>query len=347
MTARSPWRVRLILVVLGILLIGILIARVGVSEIAAELSRLGPRSLLILAPYALGTALAGLPFAWLLAHRVRLPAGAAISSRFAASGANALLPFLGFAGEPCRLLWLPNQEHPSGLAAIILDRLLYNFAGGVLLLIGAGVSLTTVLPPAVSVLAAVVAAFIMAFTVLLTHAARRWGIGQGVHGLIGRFLGRAYGKRELGAQVDVELRALLLEQPRRWLWRGLGLHVGARALLGVEVYVALWSLDAPTLVRHAVVLATVPVVTSLFASAIPSQIGVQEGAQALACAALGFDPALGIALVLLQRLRQLAFVPLTPVLIAAARARSAEPDTAPKPALPRVLTKRDVNTSRR
>jgi hypothetical protein len=277
----------------------------------------------MLVPYALGTALAAFPFAWLLQGRVHLRASATIGSRFAASGANALLPFLGFAGEPCRLLWLPSHAHPSGLAAIVIDRLLYNFAGGLLLLFGAGVALSTRLSPTVALLAAVTAVFIMLLTVLVILAVLRWGIGAGVHGLIGRFLGSAYGERELGVQVDTAMRALL-RRPKRLLVRGLALHILGRAVLGVEVYVALWSLDAPTLVRDAVVLATVPVVTSLFASAIPSQIGVQEGAQALACAALGFDPALGLALVLLQRLRQLAFVPLTPLLIAGARSRNTD-----------------------
>ena len=346
MRARSPWRVRVILALLGIVLIWILVERIGVSAIAAELDRLGPRSFLMLVPYGLGTALAAFPFALLLRGRVQLAASAAIASRFAASGANALLPFLGFAGEPCRLLWLPNHAHPSGLAAIVIDRLLYNFAGGLLLLVGAGVALTTRLPLTVTALAAVVAVFIMLLTVLITLAALRWGIGAGVHGLIGRFLGGAYGERELGVQVDTAMRALL-RKPKGLLVRGLWLHVLGRAVLGVEVYIALWSLDAPTLVRDAVVLATVPVVTSLFASAIPSQIGVQEGAQALACAALGFDPALGLALVLLQRLRQLAFVPLTPLLIAGARSRNAERTVSEKHVLPQPLPEGEVHPSRR
>lgn len=346
MRARSPWRVRVILVVLGIVLIWVLVARIGVSAIAGELSRLGPRSFLMLVPYALGTALAAFPFGWLLREHVHLRTSATIASRFAASGANALLPFLGFAGEPCRLLWLPNHAHPIGLAAIVVDRLLYNFSGGLLLLFGAGVALTTRLPLTVTLVAALIAVFIMLFTVLLTLAALRWGIGAGVHGLIGRFLGGAFGERELGVQVDAGMRALL-RRPKGLLVRGLALHFLGRVVLGVEVYVALWSLDAPTLVRDAVVLATVPVVTSLFASAIPSQIGVQEGAQALACAALGFDPALGLALVLLQRVRQLAFVPLTPLLIAGARSRSADRPASDKRVLGPPLSDGEAHPSRR
>ena len=51
-------------------------------------------------------------------------------------------------------------------------------------------------------------------------------------------------------------------------------------------------------------------------SFVPGQIGLQEGASALVAAALGIGPATGIALVFLQRLRQLVFVPLAGLLIA-------------------------------
>jgi hypothetical protein len=43
---------------------------------------------------------------------------------------------------------------------------------------------------------------------------------------------------------------------------------------------------------------------------------LQEGVQALVAAALGIGPAAGLTLVLLQRVRQLLFVPLSGVLIA-------------------------------
>jgi len=321
MSTRSPWRVRGMLVVLGLVLIAAFVARIGPSAIAAELSRLGPESLLILVPYALGTALSALPWAWLLPKRIRPRTSSVIASRFAASGANALLPLFGFAGEPSRLLWLPRGAHAAGLAAIVVDRLLYNATGGLLLCVGAAVALTTRLPVLVSAAAALTAVLTVAFTFLIFHAVSRWGIGGGVQRILHRVLGISHRDRELGAKVDDGIRTLL-RKPRRAMLAGVLQHSVARVVLSVEVYVALWSLHAPTGLRDAIVLSTVPVATSLVASSIPSQIGVQEGAQALVCAALGFDPAIGLVLVLLQRVRQLAFLPLTPLLIAAARAQS-------------------------
>ena len=76
----------------------------------------------ILLPYAAGTALSAAPWAWLLPPRQRPGWEQTLAGRFAASGANALLPFFGLAGEPCRLLWLEPSARAEGLAAIVTTR---------------------------------------------------------------------------------------------------------------------------------------------------------------------------------------------------------------------------------
>jgi lysylphosphatidylglycerol synthase-like protein len=314
-------RVRIVPVVLGLLLIPVFVVRIGLDAIVAELQRLGPETLLILAPYALGTALSAFPWAWMLDEDIRPRASGTVASRFAASGANALLPLFGFAGEPCRLLWLRADCRAVGLAAIVVDRLLYNSAGGLLLIAAAVAALGTRLGVARSASAALLGLVILGSSFVVIYAISHWGIGRRVHGILRRFLGSSYAEPELGTRVDVSLRALL-KTPGRVMLQNLGVHFLARVVQGVEVYVALWALRAPTSVADAIVLAAVPIATSVFASSIPSQIGVQEGAQSLVCAALGHSPALGLVLVLLLRLRQLAFVPLTPLLIAAARPHS-------------------------
>jgi len=134
----------------------------------------------------------------------------------------------------------------------------------------------------------------------------------------------------LGFDPALGLVLVLLQRLRQLAFVPLTLllHLVARVVSSAEVLVALWSLHAPTRLADAVVLSSVPIATSLVASSIPSQVGVQEGAQAFVCSALGFDPALGLVLVLLQRLRQLAFVPLTLLLLSAAHPRKA-PRAAP------------------
>ena len=65
---------------------------------------------------------------------------------------------------------------------------------------------------------------------------------------------------------------------------------------------------------------TAPIASGVFASSIPSQLGVQEGVLSFTCSALGMPAALGIALALLLRFRQLVFVSITPLLLGLARA---------------------------
>jgi len=310
---------RLLPLLLGVLLIAAFVARIGVPAIVDQLRQLGPEALLVLLPYAAGTALSGLPWAWLLAHRHRPPAGAAIASRFAASGANSLLPFFGLAGEPCRLLWLPSMARAEGLAAIVVDRLLYNSMNGLWLVLGAAAALTTQLSPLASGLAAAVGVAVCALSLLALRAIARWKMARGLQRILRRVLGDAYRDPEVAARVDDAIARLLEPQARPMLVRGLLLHFVARVVMSAEVLVALWSLRAPTTLAEAVVLSSVPIATSVIASSIPSQVGVQEGAQAFVCAALGYEPALGLVLVLLGRMRQLAFMPVTLLLLAAAR----------------------------
>jgi uncharacterized protein (TIRG00374 family) len=320
MSSRSS--LRFVPLLIGVLLIPAFVARIGVHAILDQLSRLGPEALVLLLPYAAGTALSGLPWAWLIEQSQRPRWGAAIASRFAASGANALLPFFGLAGEPCRLLWLPRAASADGLAAIVVDRLLYNSIGGLWLVVGAAAALSTRLSHLTSGIAASVGVLIFGVSLLALFAISHWGMAGRLQRVLRRLIGSANADPELGARVDRLIRGLLEAKGRPTLVRGLLLHLVARVVSSAEVLVALWSLHAPTRLADAVVLSSVPIATSLVASSIPSQVGVQEGAQAFVCSALGFDPALGLVLVLLQRLRQLAFVPLTLLLLSAAHPRA-------------------------
>jgi hypothetical protein len=315
---RSPVNVRLAAIALGFGLLVVLINHVGPRTVAAQMGRVGPRILWLAVPYAAGTIVGAFPWSLLLPRAAQPPMGALFAGRFAASGANALLPFFGLAGEPSRLLWLAPEHRASGFAAIVIDRVLYNSASALLLLLGALVALTTALPVPLAAGAAGIAIATIVVTVAIAVAAARFGIGVRTQALLARLFGRPGAGTGFGTAVDDAL-VTLVRGPRGRLCAGLFVHLVGRALLAAEILVALWALDIPVGLTAAIVLAVVPIALSLFVSMIPSQIGVQEGAQALIAAALGLTPALGVSLVLLQRLRQLVFIALTPVLLALAR----------------------------
>jgi hypothetical protein len=336
----SGWTpARVAILALGVALVVAFVARAGVSDVVAELRRAGAKALWLFVPYAAGTALGAFPWGALLPRGVRPPPLALIQSRFAASSANSLLPFFGSAGEPSRLLWLSQRARARGLAAVAVDRLLYNSANGVLLLAGALVAmLATPLPNALAWTAFGVGLLTLGATPLGFFLVARFGVGAKVQKLLGPLLGQKARSSEFGHCVDAELLSILRE-PERPLWTGAALHLAGRVVLAAEIPVGLWALGADYGPSQALVLAVVPIALSLVFSSVPGQLGIQEGAQALMAPMLGLSPALVLSLVLLQRFRQLAFAALLPLLLS--RARSSRPvlsggTAAPsRPALPR------------
>jgi hypothetical protein len=151
MFRNSPGKIRILLALVGIALIVWLAARIGPAAIARRFSAVGFDVGWVAVPYLVGSAIGALPWVWLLPEQGRPGLAAAIKGRLAASGANALLPFFALAGEPARLLWLRPELRALGTAALVVDRVVYNSASAVFLLIGAAVALVaTDLPHSIS-----------------------------------------------------------------------------------------------------------------------------------------------------------------------------------------------------
>ena len=297
----------------------------GVGAIRDALSRVGANIAWMFAAYAAGTAVAAFPWRELLPHRSRPSWNATITSRFAASGLNALLPFFGL-GETARLLWLRREERTPGLAALVVDRLLFLAAGVPLLLLAALAARRIPAVPHSYRIGVLISAAIISIAVAAVAA----GAARGR--LVGRLRWalllfgvppRVEASRSNGGSgsdddvepVDRALHGLLNGSPAP-LAGGLALHLCARFLLAAETYAGLHILGVRVGPQETLVFIAIPVALSVIGAFVPGQIGIQEGASALVAAALGIGPATGIALVFLQRLRQLVFVPLAGLLIA-------------------------------
>jgi hypothetical protein len=180
------------------------------------------------------------------------------------------------------------------------------------------VSLDTPLSGALRAAALAIAVAILLVTFGGAWLVARVGVGERLSRLLRKLLGSAYNEPRFGKQVDEALQSSLSHR-RRALGSALFVHFVGRSVLATETYVALRCLHAPASAADALVLATAPIASGFFASSIPSQLGVQEGVLMFVCNALGLGSALGITLALLSRLRQLVFVPLTPLLLAFAK----------------------------
>lgn len=311
---------RLAILVAALLLLGALIARLGPAEIAGQLVRAGPGVVWMIAIYLLGTAIGAVPWYLLLPPGVRPRLVGAVAGRVAASGANAILPLLGIGGEPVRLLWLSSEARTAGVAAIIVDRLVYAAASAMFLVAGVvAVIETTDFPTTYVIAAALAATALVLLTAIGVWVAARHRMAGRIHRWIRRLRKRAVPSPQgFGEQVDEHVQRILVGRHRA-PWLSLLLHLLGRVVLGAEVYVGFQLLDVALSPSEALIFASVPVLLAFVGAVVPSQIGVQEGAQTLVAVALGVPSSAAISVVLLQRIRQLVSVSLAWILIAAMR----------------------------
>jgi uncharacterized membrane protein YbhN (UPF0104 family) len=306
---RIPWRFVALLAGLGLLVY--LVAGFGARRLLSKVLSVGPAFFVMPAIFALGTSVRAFGWRALLDPRVRPGLGATIASRIAATSLNDVLPLMGVGGEPSRLLWLQPEKRRHGTPALILDRVLLMVADAIFVLIASAVVLLGVTMPASlahdSTLAIGVA---VGLALALLIAMLTKGLAGPSVRLV-RALGIKSAGRKLARaeEIDESVRLVWRSQPRRVL-AAIGIHFFSRVLISAEVWVGVELLGVHVGVLGALALSVSPVVVSVIFAFIPSQLGIDAGSSALIFAALGLDPALGVTLALLQKLRQIVFVPI-------------------------------------
>lgn len=313
---------RIVLLAIALVFMGALVARLGPRTIVDQLGSAGGAALLLLVAYAIGTAIGALPWYVLLRRDDRPSVGAAVASRFAASGINVIVPLLGVAGEPVRLVWLRPSQHAAGVAALVIDRLTYALASALFLAIGALAAVQLVrLPSSYTAAAALGALLLLAITFTAIWIVARHRLADRVHRLIERIQRRTVpDDTRFGADVDRELESILAR--RRQVLLAIAIGLVARIALGAEIYAGFYVLDVPLSPSAALVFAAVPVLLAFVGAVIPGQLGIQEGSQALVATALGLSPTTAVAVVLLTRIRQLVSAGFGWLLLANHRARA-------------------------
>ncbi len=306
---------RIVGAILALGLLVLVIVQLGPAAIADQLLATGPAFLWIVVLHGVAIAVSGLPWHVLLPRSARPRLGQSIISRFVAAGANAVTPVVALAGDLVRLFWLPHRaDRALGVAAIVVDRLTYGAANALFVLAGV-VALVHVsdLPPMymrMSVIGIVVLVGLVAAGTVL--AARVRIVGR-IHRLILR-VRRKPRDHGFGDDVDAGI-ASMLRRPGT-LALALAFNLLFRVAISAEIVVAFHLLGIDLAWDEALVFSALPIVVAVAAFLVPSQIGVQEGAQALLAASFGIPSTTAVAVVLLLRIRSLIGGGLVAVLIA-------------------------------
>jgi hypothetical protein len=283
----------------GAALFAYAVRRAGVAEIAQGIERVGWGLATILA-------LAGLRFlvraeCW----RLCVPAGTRLTRRqalgafLAGDAVGNVTPFGLLASEPAKVFLTRHQlATRESVASLAAENLVYAGSVVAMVAIGLAVLLTTTSPPAVwrwgaiAALAATVAGVIGAWRLLRGT----WDEG---HGARPRW-------RQPLSSIRVAVLGFWTGNPGR-LWRVFGLDLVFHALAVLEVYLTLgWLLGdrSPTLAQAVVFEALNRFVTAAF-KFVPFRIGIDEALSGALAPLLAVNPAAGVALAVVRKVRNL------------------------------------------
>lgn len=307
------------MLVLGVVLLGVVVARTDLPEVVQRLVQLGPGALAaIFAVFLLGHfALAG---SWL----ITLP-GAPLTPRWlygvwkvlmVGSALESVTPFAGLGGEPVKAILLKRYygiRYTEGAASLVLTRMTDLFAQvafiaiGLALLFRAGhlpLAYRWTVAGGMVLMLGMVAGFLLVqtergFSRLRTWLERGW-LGE-------RLSGRAVAALDAAHEVEDQLVDFYDVQ------RGRVAASSFAAFLewtgnSVAVWITVNALGSPIGFDDALVIEAFLALVRTTFFFVPGDLGTQEAAQVMICGAITGSPETGLALATVRRARDLIWI---------------------------------------
>jgi putative membrane protein len=304
--ARAQWA----LAGLGLLLLAVLVSQAGPAALAERLRALGWWAPLVLLPYAIASAFdtAG----WRVTFaRLRPPFPLLYVVRLSGEALNNVTPTAYLGGEPVKAYLLHRFGVPlaDGASSVILAKTTLTVAQIAFVIAGAGLLFARRDTgwPGVHALAAMILAGI-AVSALLVRWQRRDPVTLAARAARRLFPRSRLAERVAGraGEIDERLRAFYGARPRAAL-ASVVLHLIGWFAGAAEVFVIMLLVGHPIAVADAVVVEALAQPVRLAGLAIPGALGVQEAGGMVIFGLLGREPELGLALMLVKRVRELAF----------------------------------------
>jgi hypothetical protein len=291
---------------LGAILLLATVRRVGWSEVQGSLTAIGWWMVVVIA-------LGGLRFgararAWLVCARGSgLTFRQAFAATLAGDALGNLTPFGLLASEPAKVYFVRGDvDTVPAVSAVAAENAFYM--ASVLVMIGAGALAffgranlsDTLRIAAQAVLLAVMAAAVAGVWIARRQPAILSRVARAIVAWTGRGRTAPERLREIEIHFYAVLRWPVGRIARTALWEAL-FHLASVA----EVFLVLRVLspDQPATIVDAFVLETAGRLVIVAFKMIPYRLGVDEAGAALVARALALDPALGVALALLRRIR--------------------------------------------
>jgi hypothetical protein len=287
------------------------VERAGVSDIIEAIRRVGWGLAVILALAGLRFLVRAECWRWCLAPATAFPIGRALTAFLAGDAVGNVTPLGLLASEPTKVLLTRHHlATREAVASLAVENLVY--AASVMAMVGGGLVVLAVnvaMPVVWKVaLMAALAALVSGCVVSLRAMRGTWDPRRGQ---------RPRWRERLASVRDEALR-FSGGHPGR-LWRVFALDVVFHALAVLEVYLTLqWLLGdrSPTLVQAIVFEALNRVITAAF-KFVPFRVGIDEASAGALAPILSVNPAAGVALAVVRKVRNLFWAAVGLVLVAA------------------------------
>jgi len=306
----SRW-LRPLLMLIGLALVGYLVAQIGPAAIWASFVTLGWRLPLVLAfPYALAAAVD--TFAWRLLLPTPVPFLFLLRARLAGEAVSLATPTMSVGGDPLKAYLLrPRLPLRDGFVSVIADKTTV-VAGQVLFLALGLLAAYLVAPPAGRLLPIMTGLLVVEVLAVggfaLVQATGALGGGGRLLGRLARRVGVGGAERfEQGlGDLDRALAALYRHRRRRLVASAI-VHAVAWATGGLEIYLVLSLLGTPAPLGIVLIVESFASGVKFASFMVPASLGALEGGYVVFFEAFGLGAAAGLSYVLVRRLREITW----------------------------------------
>ena len=305
---------RWIFLLVGLGLLGWILAQADFAELGAALTQIGWGALAVLAVYAVSF-LAD-TVVWLLTIR-SFPVDlqhfvVAFRLRMVGEFFNVVTPLGGMGGEPVKAMLLKNQYGVAlqeGTASVILYRTLTVLV--LVVFLGGGLALAMQDPafPAVYQGAAFAGLIALSVCIVLFFLVQRYQLVSLTGGwLSSKSFGQAL-NRVLHHIQDIDERLLsFYTQDRGRLLGAFGFAALGWSIGILEIYVAMLFLGQPVSLWEAWIIEAAAQLVRAGTFFIPASLGAQDGALMLVASAMTGQPTTGLAMAVVRRLREIVWL---------------------------------------
>jgi uncharacterized protein (TIRG00374 family) len=306
---------RILLPALGLLLLGFLVGKIGLGKILQNLSVMG---------WSFGLVLL-LAFGWHVTNSIAwsfaFPSDAfrprlvsLFMSKLAGEAVSQLTPLANLGGEPLKAYLLRQQSPTSrGLASVVINKTAQVFTG--LAFTALGLSLVIFnweLPQSapLPVQVGLATLFTAAALLLLALWRQQRHMFSSLLGLVRRFgirlevIERRVAK---AVRIDENISSFYRQNKPRFALV-LGFHACGWMLGACETWIILRGLGQAVDFEIAFLLTSLTVIINSLFFFMPSNIGVLEGGQVFMFMTLGLDPAVGLSLGIVKRIRKIFWI---------------------------------------